>query len=408
LHILKKYEGIPWVNTIVADKTGHALYADIGTIPNVSDALVSKCNTALGVVTSKLLGLPVLDGSRSACNWGDDKDAAAPGIFGASHLPYLFRKDYVTNSNDSYWLSNPHHPLTGYARIIGSEKTARSLRTRVGLIMTQDRVSGTGEKKGFTLRAMQDMVFSDRQYAGDLWRAQLVSFCNTLKPVGIVPTSSGVSSIGDACSVLAKWDLHENANSKGAILFRRFVDNLMSSPAGEGGLLSEAGIPGLYWQHPFDAKDAVHTPYGLDSADPQVAIALGDAISDLRKASLPLDVAPGTAQGVHRNGTFIPIQGGEGDPNGEFNAVYAPWIPGHGLGDVDDGSSFVQVVTWKTGDACPVARTILTYSESSDPTNPHYDDQTKMFSKKQWVHDEFCASAIAADKSKQMTTLVGT
>jgi acyl-homoserine-lactone acylase len=409
LHILKKYEGIPWVNTLVADKTGHALYADIGTVPNVSDAKARKCNTALGIATTKLLGLPVLDGSRSACNWGSDKDAAVPGIFGASHLPHLWRNDYVTNSNDSYWLSNPHHPLTGYARIIGTEATARTLRTRVGLIMTQNRVSGIGEKQGFTLRAMQKMVFSDRQYAGDLWRDQLVSFCRTLQPVGIVPTTGGVTSIGNACDVLAKWDLHENAGSKGAILWRRFVDNLTSSPLGEGGLLTEAGIPGLYWQHPFDVSDPVHTPYGLNVADPQVALALGDAISDLRKAHLPLDVSPSKVQGVHRNGRFIPVQGGPGDPNGEFNAISTPWVAGKGPGDVVHGSSFVQVVTWRDGKGCRTkARTILTYSESSDPTNPHYDDQTKMFSKKKWIHDRFCAAAIKADKNRKVTTLVGT
>ena len=79
-----------------------------------------------------------------------------------------------------------------------------------------------------------------------------------------------------------------------------------------------------------------------------------------------------------------------------------------GLGDVDDGSSFVQVVTWQNGKPCPVARTILTYSESTDPTNPHYDDQTKMFSKKKWIHDRFCASAIKADRNRQVTRLTGT
>src|SRR5581483_2549609 len=148
LRILKKYEGIPWVNTIVADKTGHALYADIGAIPNVTNAEEQRCDVPLGAVTNKLIGLPVLDGSRTSCDWGTDKDAVEPGLFGPKHLPHLFRKDYVTNSNDSYWLSNPHHPLTGYSRIIGTERTARSLRTRVGLIMTQNRVSGIGEKKG--------------------------------------------------------------------------------------------------------------------------------------------------------------------------------------------------------------------------------------------------------------------
>src|SRR4051794_10090988 len=136
LAILKKYQGIPWVNTIVADKNGRALYADIGAMPNVPDSMAQSCNTALGAATFKLLGLPVLDGSRAACNWKNDADAARPGLFGPSHQPYLFRTDYVTNSNDSYWLSNPAHPLTGYARIIGDEGTPRSLRTRIGLVMT--------------------------------------------------------------------------------------------------------------------------------------------------------------------------------------------------------------------------------------------------------------------------------
>ena len=49
--ILRKYQGIPWVNTIAADRTGHAMYADIGTIPNVPNSLAQQCNTALGAAT---------------------------------------------------------------------------------------------------------------------------------------------------------------------------------------------------------------------------------------------------------------------------------------------------------------------------------------------------------------------
>jgi acyl-homoserine-lactone acylase len=407
LRILDKYQGIPWVNTIVTDKTGHALYADIGSIPAVSNALVSKCNTALGVVTFKLLGLPVLDGSRSSCNWANQKGAAAPGIFAPRNEPHLWRKDYVTNSNDSFWLSNPHHPLTGFARIIGDERTPRSLRTRIGLIMTQNRVSGTHETKGFTLRAMTREVFGNRQYAGALWRDQLVSLCKSSTAVGLVPTSDGVIPVSNACSVLAKWDLHENANSRGAILFRRFLDHLLA--AGTTGLVTSALGVAPYWQHAFNPANAVRTPNGLNVLDPQVAIALGDAISDLDKAHLPLGVPVDKVQGIVRNGHFIPIQGGEADPNGEFNAIYAAWTGGkRGEGDINEGSSFVQVVTWQGHNPCPVARTILTYSESSDPTSPHYDDQTKMFSKKHWVHDRFCTSAINADPHKQVVHLSGT
>ncbi len=231
LSILKNYEGIPWVNTIAADKQGNALYADIGAIPNVSNAKAQQCDTALGVATFTDLGLPMLDGSRSACDWGTDPDAIEPGLFGPSHLPHLYRSDYVTNSNDSYWLSNPHEPLTGFARIIGDEGTARSLRTRIGLIMTQARVDGSDGlgPAGFTRQDMQNLVFSDRQYGGELVRNDLVSMCRSM-PGGLAPTTTGPPvAVGDACDVLAAWDLHENLNSHGAILFRRFWDRAIAA-----------------------------------------------------------------------------------------------------------------------------------------------------------------------------------
>jgi len=72
----------------------------------------------------------------------------------------------------------------------------------------------------------------------------------------------------------------------------------------------------------------------------------------------------------------------------------------------DGGSSFVQVVTWHNG-KCPDARTILTYSLSTDPTNPHYADQTRLFSDKGWVTDRFCAGAIEAAPVHQVRHLVG-
>jgi acyl-homoserine-lactone acylase len=359
----------------VADRTGHALYADIGAIPNVSDAKAQQCDTPLGAATFQLIGLPVLDGSRSACNWGTDPDAIEPGLFGPSHLPHLFRSDYITNSNDSYWLSNPHQPLTGFARIIGDEKTARSLRTRIGLIMTQDQV----DHGGFTRQDMQNMVFSDRQYAGELTRNDLVSMCRSM-PGGLAPTSSGPPvQVGNACDVLAHWDLHENLDSNGAVLFHRFWDHA-------------SGAEPSPWAHPFDASDPVHTPNTLDTNNPQVRVALGDAINDLQGAHIPLDAAPGDVQ---KGPAGIPIHGGPGDPNGDFNAIYSSFDPGKGFEPVDEGSSYVQAVTWHDG-PCPDARTILTYSLSTNPRSPFFSDQTAMFSRKQWVHERFCPKDVAA------------
>lgn len=251
---------------------------------------------------------------------------------------------------------------------------------------------------------MTHMVFSNRQYAGELMRDSLVTMCKSFEGLGTISTSTGVVSVGNACTVLHHWDLHENAHSRGAILFRRFMDHLTGST--QATAYRYSGLA-PYWQTAFNPSNAVRTPNTLNTADPEVAMALGDAISDLDAAHLPLGVPVEKVQGVTRNGHFIPIQGGEADPNGEFNAIYAPWINGKGEGDVDDGSSFVQAVTWKNGHHCPSARTILTYSESSDPTNPHYDDQTMMFSKKHWVHDRFCARAIRAGSSGKVLNLQG-
>ncbi len=122
----------------------------------------------------------MLDGSLSACEWGTDPDAVEPGIFGPGNLPKLIRGDYVTNSNDSYWLSNPEQPLEGFDRIIGDERTERSLRTRSGLVRSR---SGWGHRRvareRYTLQQLQDTVFQNRQYAGELWRDELADFCET-------------------------------------------------------------------------------------------------------------------------------------------------------------------------------------------------------------------------------------
>jgi acyl-homoserine-lactone acylase len=376
--IERRYQGIPWVNTIAADSAGHAYYADIGTVPHATDEEIQRCNTtALGQATFAALGLPVLDGSRSGCHWGSDADAATPGILGPSRQPSLFRDDYVTNSNDSYWLSNPAHPLEGFDRIIGDERTQRSLRTRLGLRIVADQL----ERGPFSLRALQTAVFNDRQYAGELMRDDLVTYCRT-QP-----------DLAEACDVLAKWDLHDNLDSKGAVLFRRFDTRLLSSG-------SVAGPPGI-WTVPFDANDPVNTPRGLNTANPLVGQSLRAAIDDVRGLGKGLGVTLRQVQFEQRGNEKIPIHGGPGDPEGDFNAINVPWVPGQGYPNVPHGSSFVMTAQFTNG--CPRSRSILTYSLSTDPTSPWFADQTRMFSRKQWVTDRFCERQILASPNLQIT-----
>jgi len=179
--------------------------------------------------------------------------------------------------------------------------------------------------------------------------------------------------------VPAAWNGREDIGSRGAVLFRAFWENALSLADGP-------------WTHPFDASRPLSTPYGLDTASPQVRQAFGDALASLSAAHLPDNVALGSVQYVVRNGAKIPLPGGPGDPDGDFNGICTP-SPG---ADPLYGSSYIQVVTWRSGDPCPKAATLLTYSESDNPDSPHFADQTRLFSRSQWMTAYFCPAQVAA------------
>jgi acyl-homoserine-lactone acylase len=171
VNVLSRTQGVPWVNTIATDRAGHALYADIQVVPNVTDELAARCNTPLGQRLFGAQGIPVLDGSRRDCAWGTDPDAVVPGIFGARRLPVRDRTDYVANANDSAWLSNPHQPLTGYPRIVGDIATPRAPRTRMAITAVEE---GLGE---FTRKSMQDLLFADQSWSGGQAAAAAAAMC---------------------------------------------------------------------------------------------------------------------------------------------------------------------------------------------------------------------------------------
>ena len=430
--IQRTYLSVPWVNTIAADRGGRALYSDVSVVPNVPDSKATGCSGVLGLVTFVALGLPTLDGSRSECAWDTDPDAPVPGIFGPGNLPHVFRDDYVTNGNDSYWLSNPEEPLEGFARIIGDQRTERSLRTRLGLVMVEERLAGTDGRDPsagdvFTQDVLQDVVFDNRQHAGELVRDELVALCTSLG--GAAPTTdlAPVSTAG-ACEALAGWDRRDDLDAAGAVLFRRFWGNLVASPLPIDltGIVTDrlppevlAALPtslvapiGAPWQVPFDPEDPVHTPRDLDTANPRVALALGDAIVDLQRAGIPLDAGLRGWQYEVKDGERIPVHGGPGGL-GVFNAIAATWNgnpgPAAGYSDIVHGSSFVMAAHFvdpATNGGCPVdADAIVTYSQSEDVTRPFYANQTRMYAEKAWNPMYFCEAELLADPGLVVTRI---
>lgn len=352
------------VNLIAADRTGEVLYADPGPIPNLPDDLMAEC---------AVLGGAALDGSRSECQWRSSADAAAPGIFPPAALPSLFRSDYVTNSNDSYWLANPAAPLEHYARTLGAEGTPRTLRTRSGLEMVAREIA---KRDGVSLDALRSLVLSNENFSGQLIRDDVVSFCRETSEIAIA--GGRVVSLVAACRVLEEWDLHANLESRGAVLFRQF---LAAANAGQ----YTRGLPASFTPAvAFDPTRPVATPRGLDpSAAPGVLENLAKAILALEEAGIPLDAKLGDVQSVTRNGERIPLHGGP-EFEGIFNKIESDFRGAEGYSKVDSwSSSWILAVEFR--EEGPKAFGILTYSLSANPASKHYADQTRMYSKKEWI-----------------------
>ncbi len=385
--------GVPWVNTVASGPGGDAYYADVSVVPHVTDAQAESCavqpySELVGLIVP---GLPLMDGGDPACQWGTDPDAPAPGIFGPSHLPKLERQDWVANSNDSYWLTNPAQPLTGYSRIIGDEGTPRSLRTRQGILQIQHRLDGSDGLGGpdlFDVSNLEEIVLSSHIYSGDL--AQDAVLSDLCPRAGIFDTS-------DACNAIAQWDRAATLTSIGLPVWKTFWDNLLT-------LLID------YWKTPFDVNDPVNTPRNLNTSLFGVSKALYDAQTRIEEAGLSFTAPLGEQQHSGVNDPSIPIFG-EGGAIGAFTIAEDseieadPSLLGPEGYRIDFGNSYIQVVTWD--DEGVHTQGFLTYSESTDPANPHYADFTEAYSQKRWQQLPFHPEEIAADRQSQIT-LTGT
>ena len=361
---------MPWVNTMAADRKGDALYADYSVVPNVPNEMVEECATPVGRALFELAGLPALDGTRADgdCKWRTDEDAPRPGIFGPQNLPTTIRRDWVVNANDSYWLPNPKQPLTGFARIIGCEACERTVRTRVVYRYMMDPLA---KGKRFTHGRLRNVEHSNRVFAAELARENddLGKVCEA-------------ADGGAACEVLAQWDGRTNTDSVGAHIFREFW---LRTPAA------------ARWEEPFDPERPVETPRNLDEGNEEIIQAMRDALSYLDEKNVALDAELGDLQVAGDDGApKIPIGGGDFE-TGNANAVVSrnPEQNTDRLYPITYGSSYIQAVSFR--DKGPVASTILTYGQSTNPLSPFSMDQTRLFSRERWVDFAWTPAQVKAD-----------
>jgi acyl-homoserine-lactone acylase len=385
----RAYQGIPWTYTLAADTSGTTYFTDSSVVPHLTARQAKRCTTG------SIEGIPTLDGSTSACDWGSEPDAIEPGLFGPASDPKLTRTDYVANSNNSPYLTNPAAPLTGYPGMFDTQ-THLNPRPQLSLQMIAQRVAGTDGlgHPGFTLPTLQATMLGNRNYTAETSLADVLAMCRA-HPV--LTASDGASvNVRPACPALAHWDKHANVDSQGAVLWSNFFNDLYGD---NGSALSP------WWRVPYNPAHPLTTPRGVNGNNRQAQHALADAVEQMNTQHLPLDTTPGRTQ----RWNAIPLPGCS-DAEGCFNVVRASATAGddgalaHGQ-NWAIGSSFIMAT--ELTPSGPRTRTILTYSESSNPASPHYSDQTVLFSRERWVTERFTPVQINADPHLQTTVLHG-
>ena len=288
-------------------------------MPNVDAALQQRCSTSSKAPLLLSAGVILLDGSKKSCAWGNDRDAVAKGILGPKALPRATRRDYVENSNDSYWLPSARFRLTGFPRIIGPEGTQRLLRTRLGLVQAEQRLAGTDGlgPAGFTLDTMKAVFNANRNLSAELAKDAVVQ----------AAARAAAPTCAEACAVLAAWDGRADIGSRGAVLWRETWSRLVDAPASRGRCRS--------------TRPTRSTPRAISTGPTRRSPRRCAARSqDLRAKGIPLDVPLGDKQAEPRGSERIGIPGcSEGE--GCFNII-STRRDEQGNYDPFTGSSFVM------------------------------------------------------------------
>jgi acyl-homoserine-lactone acylase len=410
----RRWNAMPWVNTMAVSEDGRALYLDNSTVGHLSEEAITLWRERLESDrrTAQLYaerGMILLDGSDSRFAWLEVAGTPVPGTVPFEQRPRLERRDYIFNANDSYWLTQPEAPLTGYSPLYGPEGTARSPRTRmnVQLLAPDGPYDYAGDDGRFNRREVQQALFSNRSLAAELLRDSLIEACRA-SPV--ISVDGQEWELGEACAALSVFNGRFDEDSRGAVLFREWLARYD---------YREHFAADSLFAEDFDSERPLVTPAGL--ADSDLALEnLAAAVQVLETAGLALDAPLGAVQAAYRADERIPVHGGnsrEGVANLQISASPGePLLPadlGHPNGGLDTapvgdspqltksgypivhGSSFILTLAF--GEDGPRGEALLSYSQSGDPGSRWFSDQTDLYRAKQWRPVLFERAAVEAD-----------
>jgi acyl-homoserine-lactone acylase len=162
-----------------------------------------------------------------------------------------------------------------------------------------------------------------------------------------------------ALEVLARWDRHLNADSRGAVLFQAFSDRYF----GTGDFINAR------LRVPYNPNDALNSSYGIGDL-PGAYEALRLAAEDILKLYNMLDVPYGEVFRFERGAKDLPANGGAGRLGLFRTMTFAKRVgdrfyPTH-------GETWVCAIEFGTPQK---ANCLLGYGNASQPGSTHIDDQ---------------------------------
>ncbi|MCH8498504.1 MAG: penicillin acylase family protein [Marinobacter sp.] len=432
-----------WTNTTYADKDGNAYYIDSSSVPYLSEKSIALINfkrqfsSAYDQLFSQ--GVTLLDGSSSVDDW---IEGSCNGLVPFEKKPQLQRTDWVQNANDSYWSTNPVQPLEGFSPLFGPERSPLGPRTRLSLKMLQNPMDSgfaaeppAGQDGKFSARELLDVIWNNRTWYAEEFLPDLRERCNLIGVTEVNVPDVGPRAVNAGCDVLQSWDGVYDRDSRGAHVFRVFIANYREQFASD---LTVA----------FNRNNPVYTPStpstaNRGTADDVMLIALAQGLNALDQVNIAYDARLGDVQTYQPSGNVppngapvrldVPIEwhGGDGTIDGAFNAigvvnlneaedtrfprlnpVQIPRTAGLSSSTAagESGWLIARGTSWHFGleftDQGPVAYGLTSYSQSTDPASPYFNDQATRYSEKDPRRLFFSEEDIQANLEPQGETTV--
>ncbi|ALU43412.1 penicillin acylase family protein [Pseudoalteromonas rubra] len=370
-----RYNGLSFNNTLAADRQGEVFYTDDSNVPNLSPTALEWLRTdpyTAAVFAST--GQVVLPGDRSEMIFN--------GAIDLDKSPSLRRRDYVQNSNDSFWLTNAEHPIRDVSPLFGKVDAKQSERSRYAYeLLTSQR----GQDGRFDLSELEEIILGNGSYYTNQ-REVVAGLCQQYAGQTIALSERVSAQVDPICTAFAKWDGHFNLDSKAAHLAREFFRELDTTQD---------------FVVAFDATQPTTTPHTLKS-ERLILEKLLRAGVNLQHYGFALDAPYAEIQYLSKGNERIAWPGPD-HSSGGFN-MFAPAngmdltsfakpasapltsiVDGKPLWseltregyEVNYGSSWMMVVGFDYWG--PVAKGLLLHSQSANRDSVHFSDSSRRY-----------------------------